>query len=111
MPVTSILVIDIRESEKRTLDRSVLSIWKNQDRCCAVRSKALVDRAAEVLCKRFKDLESSPGIGICFAHAVVRDPAFDERQRRQQFDANQASADTERVTFCICDQFRHNQTE
>ena len=88
MPVTSILVIGIREKDARPLSAVYFS-WKNQDRCCAVRSKALVDRAAEVLCNRFKDLESSPGIGICFAHAVVRDPAFDERQRRQQFDANQ----------------------
>jgi hypothetical protein len=69
MPVTSILVIGIREKDARPLS----AVY------CAVRSKALVDRAADVLCKRFKDLEFSPGIGICFARAVVRDPAFDER--------------------------------
>src|ERR1700692_2229326 len=85
--------------------------WENQDRLCAVRSEALVDRAAEALCERFYDLESVPGIGICFARTVVRDSTFDERQRRQQFDANQASAVTERVTFCIRDEFRHDQTE
>src|ERR1700730_11947583 len=74
-------------------------------------SEALVDRAAEALCKRFYDLESGPGTGICFARAVVRDSAFDERQRRQQFDANQASAITERVTFRIRDELRHDQSQ
>jgi hypothetical protein len=50
--------------------------WENQDCLCAVRSEALVDRAAEALCKRFYDLESVPGIGICFARTVVRDSTF-----------------------------------
>jgi hypothetical protein len=47
-----------------------------------VRSEALVDRAAEALCKRFYNLESVPGTGICFARAVVRDPAFDPLAER-----------------------------
>ena len=76
-----------------------------------MRSEALVDRAAEALCQRFYDLESLPETGICFTRAVVRDPALDERQRRQQFDPNQASAVRERVSFCIRDEFRHDQTQ
>ena len=84
---------------------------ENQDRRCSLRSEMLVDRAAEALCKRFYDLESVAGIGIGFARAVVRDSAFDERQRRQQLDANHASSVTERVTFCIRYEFGHDQTQ
>jgi len=72
---------------------------ENQDRRRAVWSEALIDRAAEALCKRFYYLESMPGSGICLGRAVVRDSAFDERQRWEQLDANRASAVTERVTL------------
>ena len=76
-----------------------------------MRSEALIDPAAETLRKRFYDLESMPGTAICFARAVVRDPAFEVRQRRQQLDANQTSAVMKRVTFCIRDKFRDDQTQ
>src|SRR6267142_1703296 len=84
---------------------------ENQDRRRAVWSEALIDRAAEALCKRFYYLESMPGSGICLGRAVVRDSAFDERQRWEQLDANRASAVTERVTLCIRDELRHDQTQ
>jgi len=119
---TAILVIRIGEKDATIITQKAFDIrlsdssgvyfsWENQDRRCAGRSEALADRATEALCKRFYDLESAPGVGICLAHAVVHDPAFDERQRRLQFDANQASAVTERVTFCVRNQFRQNQPE
>jgi hypothetical protein len=84
---------------------------KNQDRRCSLRPEFLVDRAAEAPGERFDDFESAPRTGIFFAVASVRDPAFDERGRRQQFDADQACATTKRVTFCIRDEFRHDQTQ
>src|SRR5260221_3706573 len=84
---------------------------ESQDRRCSARSKALIDRAAQALCKRLYDLEPVPGTSICFARAVVRYSALNERQRWQQFDANRAAAVAERVTFCIRDELGHDQAQ